>query len=249
MKWWFIKCLLAVSPACPAASFGPATADTPILTHTAGADTILPSKTSEPDFPSPTVKKKKQTAYERHTSRMKRDWAKRAPNQTTVQFAGSIGVCALGVGWHYGRGKRWETELLWGYVPKCNGSEKHQTLTAKQRFVPWLLPLFGSHRWEAEPLTTGIFASTIFGEGFWRHQPSKYTKGYYGFNTKLRYNVFIGQRLRYNIPRRHRNFSKSISLYYELSTCDLYVVSSVPNRHVGFTDILSLALGLRMELF
>ena len=75
------------------------------------------------------------------------------------------------------------------------------------------------------------------------------TKGYYGFNTKLRYNVFIGQRLRYNIPRRHRNFSKSISLYYELSTCDLYVVSSVPNRHVGFTDILSLALGLRMELF
>ena len=70
MKWWFIKCLLAVSPACPAASFGPATADTPILTHTAGADTILPSKTSEPDFPSPTVKKEKtdslRTAHQPH---------------------------------------------------------------------------------------------------------------------------------------------------------------------------------------
>ena len=106
-----------------------------------------------------------------------------------------------------------------------------------------------SQRWELEPLTCGGFANTIFGEGFWRHEPSKYTKGYYGFNTKVRYNLFVGQRLRYNIPRRHRRFNRSVSFYYELSMSDLYLVSSIPNKQISFFETLTLALGLRFQVF
>lgn len=189
-------------------------------------------------------------AYYERVSRYKRDWALLVPNQTVVQFAGSIGMFSIGAGWHYGRGDHWETEILFGYLPRSNGSPHHYTLTAKQRYIPWHIPLSTrSQRWVFEPLTTGLFINTIFGEGFWRHAPSKYTKGYYGFNTKLRYNIYVGQRIRYNIPQRHRFFARSISFYYELSTCDLYLVSAIPNKKVTAADILSLALGLRVELF
>lgn len=189
------------------------------------------------------------SAYERHVRRLRRDWSRLAPNQFTMQFAGSIGAFSVGLGWHYGRRDQWESEVLYGLVPRSCGVGPYHTLTLKERFVPWRLPLFGGHRWAVEPLTAGLFANTIFGEGFWRREPSRYTKGYYGFSTKLRYHVFLGQRVRFNIPRRHRRFNKSISAYYELSTCDLYVVSAVPNRRVTLGEILSLALGLRMELF
>jgi hypothetical protein len=189
------------------------------------------------------------TTYERNTQRLQRSWSRLAPNQVALQYAGSIGAAALGVGWHYGRRDHWESELLLGYVPHSNGSKHHYTLTGKQRYIPWHIALTPHRRWELEPLTAGLFANVIFGEGYWRHAPSKYTKGYYGFNTKLRWNLYIGQRWRYNIPRRNRRLYKSVSLYYELSTSDLKLVSAIPNRQVTLGDILSLAVGLRLEIF
>lgn len=210
------------------------------ITSTA-PDTLVTDSLSTP----PT----KPSRYVRRTERLKRDWSALVPNQTVIQFAGSIGAYSLGVGWHYGRHNHWESELLFGYVPQSNGSEHHYTFTAKQRYIPWHVGLSKSRRWVFNPLTTGLFANVIFGEGFWRHEPSKYTKGYYGFNTKLRWNIYVGQRICYNIPSRHRKLSKSISFYYELSASDLSIVSAVPNHEVTLGDILSLALGLRMELF
>ncbi len=198
---------------------------------------------------SPDTVRSSYAIYARNAARMKKGWARLIPNQWVSQFAGNIGAYSIGLGWHYGRLDNWETELLWGYVPRSNGSEEHQTLTLKQRFVPWRIPLSQSQRWVLEPLTAGLFANLIFGEGFWRHEPSKYTEGYYGFNTQLRYNIYAGQRIRYKIPSRHRRLVKSISFYYELSACDLYIVSSVPNRNITVGDVLSLALGLRLEVF
>ncbi len=187
--------------------------------------------------------------YVRHTERVKRRWAKLVPNQSTVQFAGNIGAWSLGLGWHYGKRDRWETEILFGYVPQSNGSEHHYTLTAKERYAPWRISLSRHERWAFEPFTTGLFVNFIFGEGFWRHAPSKYTKGYYGFTPKVRYNIYVGQRWHYNIPMRRRHFVKGISFYYELSTCDLYIVSAIPNKKITLGDILSLSIGLRLYAF
>ena len=61
--------------------------------------------------------------------------------------------------------------------------------------------------------------------------------------------VILGQRWEYHIPRRLQRIHRSVSFYYELSTCDLYVVSAIPNRRVGLTDILSLCAGIRWDIF
>ena len=164
-----------------------------------------------------------------------------------MQYAGSIGVVAFGTGWHYGRRDNWETELLLGFVPKYNSDKAKVTLTLRQRYVPWHLPV--GRDWHVEPLTAGLFFSSIFGENFWASEPSRYPKRYYGFSTKIRTHVFLGQRLKYTIPDRYRLHNKSVSLYYELSTCDLYLVTAVTNRAVRLRDILSLAVGLRFEVF
>ncbi len=187
------------------------------------------------------------TKYHRNTERYNDAWEALIPNQTTIQFAGSIGMFSVGIGWHYGKRDRWETELLLGFVPKYNSEAAKPTFTVKERFTPWNIDL--SSRWSIEPLSTGLFVNSIFGEGFWRREPSRYTKGYYGFATKMRFHIFLGQRIRYRIPSRIRRYNKSVALYYEISTCDLYAISAFTNKQIGFADILSLGLGLRFEIF
>ncbi len=159
----------------------------------------------------------------------------------------SVGLLSAGVGWHYGPRDQWETEFLVGFLPRYERERVSATFTLKQRFRPWVIPV--SSRWEIDPLTTGLFFNTISGENFWSREPSRYPKRYYGFSTKIRTHVFLGQRLRYNIPTRNRLYNKSVTLYYELSTCDLYLVSAIPNSNVRLSDILSLCFGVRMEMF
>ncbi len=189
---------------------------------------------------------KEPTTYDKTTSAYKSVWENFIPNQSTIQYAGSIGVMNFGIGWHYYR-NHWETEILGGWVPKYDSTEAKPTFTLKQRYIPWRLEM--SQRWDIEPLTTGMFFNTIFGENFWKNEPERYGQSYYGFSSKVRINIFLGQRLRYKIPSKNRKFFKSISAYYEFSTCDLYVVSAFVNKNIKVTDILSLAFGLRLEIF
>ena len=198
MKWWIINalCWLAALPACAAPAADSLRGDTA---------------------------QRSPTFYERRTQHLRSSWARMVPNMGSIHFYGGVGLVSLGTGWHYGRKDQWETEVLLGFVPKYESDHNKATLTLKQRFVPWRIGL--SSRWAVEPLTAGCFVNTIFGEDFWARQPSRYPKNYYGFIPKLRASIFIGQRLRYNIPSRNRIFWKSIS------------------------DILTLAFGLRLEIF
>ena len=183
--------------------------------------------------------------YLRHRARSFRHWARLIPNQATLQYAGSIGLMSAGIGWHYGR-EHWETDLLVGIVPRYHSEHAKTSFTMKQRYVPWHVRI--SSRWTVQPLTAGVFFNTISGDDFWRRQPDKYPKHYYGFSTKLRSHVFLGQRLRYNIPSRHRVINSAVSAYYELSSCDLYLVSKAVNRDYPWSRTLSLAFGLRWEM-
>ncbi len=203
------------------------------------AEASLPTSVS--DSSAVGTESQHSSRYDNNVAKMKTGWMRLIPNQLVGQFAGSIGAYAFGWGWHYGERDRWETDLLFGYVPKSNGSEDHLTFTIKQRYIPWRLPLGRSKNWEVEPLAAGAFVNLIFGEGFWHREPSKYTSGYYGFSNKLRYNVFLGQRIRYNIPSRDRNLVKSISFYYELSRCDHYLDTSQYNKREGVRDNQSLS--------
>lgn len=186
--------------------------------------------------------------YELHTEHYKQTWSKLIPSHVKVQYAGSIGVVSGGIGWHYGHiHDTWETDFMVGIVPKYSSSYAKTTFTIRQTYIPWHLPL--NRTLSFLPFTCGLFFSTITGGDFWTHQPDKYPKKYYGFSTKIRSHIFIGQRLKFNIPQNQRLHHKSVEIYYELSTCDLYVASYVTNSNLPLRDVLSLSLGLKLELF
>lgn len=184
--------------------------------------------------------------YVRHRQRVATNWMRIVPNQFTLQYAGSIGAASVGIGWHYGRARHWETEMLVGFVPRYHARHAHYTFTLKERYVPWHVRL--SSRWTLQPLTAGLFFNTISGGEFWRREPDKYPKRYYGFSSKIRTNVFLGERIRYAVPSRRRVFHSAISAYYELSSCDLYIVSKATNKSYPWSRTLSLAFGLCWEL-
>lgn len=192
------------------------------------------------------VRDKKIAQYERRRERAQRSWSKLIPTQAVVQYAGSIGLMSGGIGWHYGKRNSWETELLIGFLPKYHSETAHSTFTIKERYVPFHCSI--SSRWTLEPLTTGLFFNTISGSDFWRSEPSRYPKRYYGFSTKVRTHIFLGQRIKYHIPRSRRILHQTVSAYYELSTCDLYLVSKCTNKEYPLRQTLSLAFGMLWEM-
>ncbi len=80
---------------------------------------------------------KREMKYEKRRERYMRRWMRLVPNQATLQYAGSIGLMSVGVGWHYGKNQHWETELLIGFVPRYHTESVHTTFTIKERYVPW----------------------------------------------------------------------------------------------------------------
>lgn len=212
--------------------------DTPI---TQVVDTL-----SGQEYAQVTDSLKREMKYEKRRERYMRRWMRLVPNQATLQYAGSIGLMSVGVGWHYGKNQHWETELLIGFVSRYHTESVHTTFTIKERYVPWHCSL--NKHLTLQPLTTGLFFSTISGDDFWRDLPSRYPKHYYGFSTKVRTNIFVGQRLRYHIPPGKRLLHQAVSVYYELSTCDLYLASKLTNKSYPWSQTLSLAFGIRWEM-
>lgn len=214
------------------------------IAATNAIETAITDSLKESD--SITTPIEKLSRYDKNRQRLMKRWKRLIPTQASLQYAGSIGLISAGWGWHYGKGQHWETDMLIGVVPRYHTEKFHTTFTIKQRYVPWHCMV--SHRWTIEPLTAGVFFNTISGDDFWRSLPDKYPKHYYGFSTKMRANIFLGQRLRYNIPRSKRLAHQAVSFYYELSSCDLYIVSKATNKEYPWQETLSLALGLRWEM-
>lgn len=175
-------------------------------------------------------------------------WERLVPTHVKVQFAGSIGAVSVGCGWDYGRRGQWETDLMFGVVPPYCSDGPKITSTLRECYVPWSVTLGG--RWSLEPLSCGLYLSTIFNEKFWVKEPARYPKGYYTFPTRVRSYLFLGQRVscRLNVNRRER-ILQGISVYYELSTCDFYIISMVKNRSLHLGDILSLSFGVKFHIY
>ncbi len=142
-----------------------------------------------------------------------------------------MGLLSLGTGWDYGKRNQWETDVFLGVLPKYQSDCTKLTFTLKQNYIPWSLQIKES-RFSAEPLTCGMYFNTVFGDEFWVNEPDRYPKGYYGFSSKVRIHAFLGQRITYDIDPRRRFTAKSITFFYELSTCDLYIVSAFTNKYL-----------------
>ena len=57
-------------------------------------------------------------------------------------------------------------------------------------------------------------------------------------------NTIIGEKFRCT-----RSLLKGVTAYYELSTCDLYLISAVTNKSLDGWDIVGLSFGVKLQLF
>ena len=184
-----------------------------------------------------------QTETEQTNTRLLTAWQKMIPRYAKMQFAGGMGLLSAGIGWNYGHNKNWETEVLWGFVPSFSDDRTKITMTLRENYVPWSVR-FGK-RSSLQPLSCGIYVNTIFDGNLWVKEPIKYPNGYYWFSTKIRTHIHLGQRISfYDKKITHR----TMSLFYELSTCDLYILNAFSNRYIRLSDILNLSFGFRIQL-
>lgn len=172
-------------------------------------------------------------------------WNNLAPRYVKAQFAGSIGVVSVGGGWNYGN-DHWETDALLGLVPKNADRHAMVTFTLKQNYLPWKVDI--DEDFYFEPLNCGIFLNTLLDSDFWVKNPDKYPNGYYQFSTKIRFHLFMGERITYKLKRQDK-LVKSVSLFYELSTSDLYLINAATNSYLKPKDYLSLAFGVKLQFF
>ena len=152
---------------------------------------------------------------------------------------------SFGTGWDYGKRNQWETDILLGFIPKYSSKKTKVTMTLKQNYMPWSINI--GKGFSTEPLACGLYLNTVFGDQFWVNEPDRYPKGYYGFSSKVRIHIYMGQRLTYDIDPQRRFLAKSVTFFYEISTCDLYLVSAVQNSYLRPRDYLSLSFGLKFQ--
>lgn len=193
----------------------------------------------------------KKSKYEMRIQRKEKMWASLIPTHFVIQNAGNMGIISAGIGWSYGKQHQWETDLLFGYIPKHQSTRGKLTSTIKGNYIPWHLCVNPHADWNAkgkwtfEPLTTSLYINTVYGHEFWKSQPSRYPDSYYDFmSTKFRLNLAVGQRLTLDIPQSKRSIHNRITLFYEIGTCDLYV-RSLFQSSIPLKDVLGLSIGLK----
>ena len=79
----------------------------------------------------------KHSRYDNRIHRYRRYWGALIPTQTVLQTCGNMGLFSFGVGWDYGKHRQWETQLLFGYIPKYDSNNAKMTMTLKQNYIPW----------------------------------------------------------------------------------------------------------------
>lgn len=203
----------------------------------------LMSATCQTNAPEQT----QHTRYDNRVHRFRRNWERIIPTHSKIQYAGNMGLLSFGTGWDYGKRNQWETDVLLGFIPKYSSKKAKVTMTLKQNYMPWSINI--GKGFSTEPLACGLYVNTVFGNQFWVNEPERYPKGYYGFSSKVRFHVFMGQRLTYDIDPQRRFMAKSVTFFYEISTCDLYVISAVNNSYLRPRDYLSLSFGLKFQWF
>ena len=193
---------------------------------------------------SPAASQAAMSKHEERVIRYKDGWDHLIPQYVKMQYAGSMGLMSFGTGWAYGKKKQWETDIFLGYLPKFDGNNGHATITLKENYIPWRVPLKDS-RWMLEPFTVSLYLNKIFGDEFWDKDPDRYPRQYYNIATNLRFNIAFGQRI--NLKLKPIGLSQNFSFFYEIGTNDLYVISYVSNKYLKLADVFSLSLGVKFS--
>jgi hypothetical protein len=180
-------------------------------------------------------------AQEADTTSMKK-W--HHPDHVKLHFAGEIGFLSPGVGIELFNKKQGELDLFGGFVPEGIGGDNLVTIALKFNYFPWKKAIL-KKAIQIEPLTLGLNIYHTFGEDINKFRdPDLYPKGYYWWTISTRYGPFFGGRLSKHYGPE--TFLKTITLYYELGTNDLFIYSWAGNRStIPFYRIWNSSIGLK----
>jgi hypothetical protein len=164
------------------------------------------------------------------------------PSTAKAQFAGNVGMIALGGGWSWWE-RRVDLDLLAGWVPPMNGSSSIWSITLKPTFWPARIDL--PHGWRLRPISVGGTATYTLGDRFFLFQPDRYPKGYYPVNTALRIGAFLGGSVGKEVSLAPL---AGVDLYWEVGFTDLELYLFVLNPHArSLFDTLHGALGIAVS--
>lgn len=168
------------------------------------------------------------------------------PKSALSQYAGSIGFFSAGVGYELFKNERGSLDFMYGFVPKNRGGRLH-IATVKFAYRPFEVRL---NDWaKLYPVNPGAFLSYHFGPRFdFQWDKDTYEKGYYWWSTALRPHISLGTEVKIDTRKVAPALKiKSLSVYSEFNTNELYLVSYYQNAGtLSVTDIFKLGFGLRV---
>jgi len=170
------------------------------------------------------------------------------PHHAVLQTAGGIGMLAGGAGYALGAHRRFDADVLIGYVPgKYTGDRAFGIFTLKGTYSPFTIPT--SSPWQIKPLSVGALVNYTPSQMLNRSRDDKYPhKNYYWWSSTTRLGAFVGGRIGREFATRQGR-TRTASAYYELGTNDLYFVSLLTNtKGLTLGQILTLGLGVKVSL-
>ncbi|CAM4226663.1 hypothetical protein SAMN06265348_107230 [Pedobacter westerhofensis] len=165
------------------------------------------------------------------------------PDQAILQYAGSIGYLSAGIGYDFFKEKS-SLSFLYGYVPKNKGGEL-DIAAVKFDYKPFKVKIGNQLVWH--PINPVAFVSYTFGQEFgFEFDSNVYADGYYFWSPALREHLGVTSELK--ILGDGSTKIRSISLYAEANTNDLYAINWYHDRKgIAFTDIFRLGFGLKVN--
>lgn len=167
------------------------------------------------------------------------------PDGAVIQHAGSIGYLSAGINYDLFRKKRGSLDFMYGYLPESKGGN-FSTATVKFAYRPFEIK---ANQWlTIYPINPGTFISYTLDKNFdltW--DKDQYPKGYYYWSEALRFHAAFGTEFKINTNKLISSKKiKSISLYYEINTNDVYVINYFLNkRYLDITGIFKAGVGLK----
>ncbi len=157
------------------------------------------------------------------------------PEHLKAQFAGAIGFVSVGAGYE-SLNEKFQTDVMYGYVPKSLGGVRIHSLTAKVTWLP-LSRYIGEIKWNY--ITGGLHLNYAIGDRYHTFWPDKYPHGYYNYPSALTATIFAGGQLHH----------KKTGFYYEAGMTDRQLITLIRNPGaVPFFRMVNIGLGIYREI-
>lgn len=170
------------------------------------------------------------------------------PQSINMQHAGSIGYINVGFGYNIFKNKRGSLDFSYGNVPGSKGG-KLDILAVKLAYRPFVLSLGD---WATfYPANPGMFVSYHLGKDFeFAHDSKQFPDNYYWWSTAMRLHISLSNEVKLHMPALFSGkVIKSLSVYSEFNTNELYLISVVRNTgSLHLSDIVKIGLGIRVGI-